>query len=209
MTLKPGCLSYALNLKYTNGTRLRISPEEYSQFGEGWVPNNDQVLVLEVQHDFVKVENSKKMQGWIRTKNLTMEKPQEKAPEVAASVTQDPNCIGNVRYYNIGLEQDPIPGSKTAKGAQHLISALWMDGMSQFASKNYSYLQKFVAQAAKQPDAFIFYINASRELYNKSLIGGLKSANSIDQLLMATWLMMAAAECDKFPFSKYTELQRA
>ena len=26
---------------------------------------------------------------------------------------------------------------------------------------------------------------------------------------MATWLMMAAAECDKFPFSKYTELQRA
>ena len=41
MDLKPGSVPYALNLKYTNGTRLRKNPEEYSAFGDGWVPNNE------------------------------------------------------------------------------------------------------------------------------------------------------------------------
>ena len=54
---------YALNLKYSNGTRLRLNPEEYSDFGNGFVPNDDPILVLDEKTNFLLVENMKKHQG--------------------------------------------------------------------------------------------------------------------------------------------------
>jgi hypothetical protein len=116
---------YALNLKYSNGTRMRKTPEEFSEFSLAWIPNNDPVKIIDIKDNFLFVSNLRGNTGWIRRRNLTKEKPKiinEEKIEVDA-ITYDSKCVGGkilnnkgVRYYNIGLEQDPIKGTKTAKG---------------------------------------------------------------------------------------------
>jgi hypothetical protein len=127
-------------------------------------------------------------------------------------ITKDDKCVGGIRYYNIGLEQDPIIGTKTAKGDYYLISPIWINAMAEFISNNIDEMQKFTKMAYEikneKYDDYLFFVNASRELFNKSLIEGLKTKESINQLLMATWLIMSAAEVDNFPFTKYTEEER-
>lgn len=123
-------------------------------------------------------------------------------------ITKDDKCVGGIRYYNIGLEQDPIIGTKTAKGDHYLISPIWMEALAIFITNNIDKIQQYIKEASEEENDYLYFVNASRNIFNKALISAFKTEQSIDNLLMATWLIMCASEIDNFPFTKYTKEER-
>ncbi len=82
--------------------------------------------------------------------------------------------------------------------------------MAEFAAAHLAELAAFAGYAATAPDyAYVYFSNTADQLFSRAEIAGLRTRDAVDQFLMATWLVMAAAEVDDFPFTKYTADQRA
>jgi hypothetical protein len=62
--------------------------------------------------------------------------------------------------------------------------------MAIFANNNKNNIKKLVVYATKETNDFLFFLNTSRELFNKALINGFKTEECKEYLLMATWLIM-------------------
>lgn len=95
------------------------------------------------------------------------------------------------------------------KGIQHLTSAYWVTDMAQLIGANFATMQEFLRHAKRGSEQhpgydYLYLINLANYLFNKADVAGLKNQESKDFFLMATWLVMAASEVDKFPFGKYT-----
>lgn len=203
---------WALNPKYKDGTRLRSAGNENAKFNGIWLPNDDEVKIKEIGSGFLLVEKEDGTSGWIRERNLTKESRKSGVTKGIISneiVTPDPEyCMGQ-RIYGVGIKQDPFPGEKRGKGIQHLTSAYWVTDLAQFICANFKIMQEFVKHAKRGSDQhkgydYSYFINMANCLFNKADVAGLHSQNSKELFLMATWLIMAAAEVDDFPFSKYS-----
>ncbi|KAL6073746.1 DUF5664 domain-containing protein [Balamuthia mandrillaris] len=212
---------FALNPKYKDGTRLRKLPADNSPFNGVWLPNDTQVEVLEGTPEFALVKKPDGQQGWIRLRNLTRTRRVAgvtKDVVTTEMVTPDPEYVKGIKIYNLGIKEDPVPGQKFGKGLQHLISSQWMTAMSEFVGSHFRQLQGMAQHAYEgskrhpQPQGagydFIYFVNLANHLFNRADVLGLASQEAIDFFLMACWLVMAAAEVDDFPFSKYTKAQR-
>ena len=210
--MQEGDTVWALNPKYKDGTRLRARGVDDSEFNGNWLANDSPVEILEILPGFVNVQKEDGTTGWIRERNLTTEPRQSGVTKGVISnqiVTPDPEyCMGR-RIYGVGIKQDPIPGEKMGKGIQHLTSAYWVSDMAQFICANFPAIQEFVRHAKRGSEQsagydYVYFINIANCLFNKADVEGLSSQNSKEFFLMATWLVMAAAEVDTFPFGKYT-----
>jgi histidinol-phosphate aminotransferase len=208
----------ALNHKYKDGTRLRASGDETAEFNGVWVPNDTVVTVVDLSDDrsFVLVRKSDDQEGWIRARNLSAEARQSGVTKGVVSselVTPDPEYVKGIKIYNCGIKEDPNPGTKFGKGVQHLVSSQWVQAMSEFIASHFKAMQAFVRYAHAQTakiDGFdyLYFTNMSNTLLNRADAQGLRTQQSVEYFLMATWLIMAAAEVDDFPFTKYTHEQR-
>eukprot|EP00759_Apiculatamorpha_spiralis_P037322 PhF_6_TR37204/c0_g1_i1/m.54832/K00817/hisC; histidinol-phosphate aminotransferase len=216
MSFEVGTTAFALNPKYKDGTRLRATAEADSKFNGVWLPNDTPVTIVDTAPDFVRVRKSDGDEGWIRVRNLTQTKRSAgvtKGVIHSEIVTPDPEYVKGTKIYGVGIKEDPIPGMKFGKGIQHLISTYWHMDMSQFIATHMKELQgclKFgLAAAEKHPGYdYRYYLNMANYLFNRAEVSGLKTQESLDFFLMATWLVMAAAEVDRFPFKKYTLEER-
>ncbi len=89
----------------------------------------------------------------------------------------------------MGIKQDPIPGEKRGKGAQHLMSSQWLAAMAEFAGAHAREMAAFARrgaaeEAAEAGGAFLYFINTAHQLMLRAESHGLKSRASLD-----TWLM--------------------
>lgn len=118
------------------------------------MPNDSAVTVQSIgPNGFVEVKKQVTGQtGWIQSRNLSKiaRKPGAVAglcPSIADIVTPDPQYVRGVRLYGVGIKQDPIPGEKRGKGAQHLMSPQWLAAMSEFAGVFHAlvYLSSFAS----------------------------------------------------------------
>ena len=50
--------------------------------------------------------------------------------------TQDEAYIGNLKIYNVGLKEDPVPGEKRGKGTQCDNSSYFISALSIFIASN-------------------------------------------------------------------------
>lgn len=213
----PGEAVFALNPKYRDGTRLRRGPAGEAEFNGVWVPNDTPLEVLAVGAEFAEVRKPDGQTGWIRTRNLTRtERVAGIAKGVVSTevVTPDPEYVRGIRIYNLGIKEDPFPGQKLGKGAQHLTSPHWQRAMAEFVGSHLPELRAFAgharAAAANHPGYdYVYFTNTANTLLERAIARGLRTRESVDLFLMATWLVMAAAEVDAFPFSKYTPEERA
>ena len=211
MSFAVGDVVCTLNLKYKDGTRLRETADDESKFNGVWVDNDVSVEVEDVRTGFVLIKKQDGSSGWIRERNLTKEQRKSGIVSGVISnqiVTPDPEyCMGK-KLYGVGIKQDPIPGEKMGKGIQHLTSAIWVTDIAAFIARHFNALQEYLRHAKRGSDEypgydFIYLTNMSNYLFNKADVQGIKSQDSKDFFLMATWLIMAAAEVDTFPFGKY------
>ncbi|KAH3767751.1 histidinol-phosphate transaminase [Pelomyxa schiedti] len=219
VAFRPGSKVFSLNPKYKDGTRLRVSPLDQGDgnFNGVWLPNDVKVLVLEVENDFVLIQKDSGEKGWIRSRNLTHTgrvSGVTKGVPTNEVVTPDPEYVKGVKLYNIGIKEDPVAGQKMGKGVQHLISSQWISAMSEFVAAHFKQLQAFVAHAKRATALYpgydyLYFTNTANQLFHRADAGGLCSSESLEDFLAATWLVMAAAEVDDFPYSRYTREQRA
>jgi hypothetical protein len=160
---------FALNPKYKDGTRLRVSAGSNSDFNGVWVPNDTALTVLSWRHfdshgeevadrerarglagssgenDWALVcKQGSGEEGWIRGRNLTsVHRASGVTRDVPHNsiVTPDPEYCKGMRIYGVGIKQDPLGGCKRGKGVQHLVSAFWVSDMAVFMAHNFSALQ--------------------------------------------------------------------
>src|SRR5262245_3030382 len=66
----PGEAVFALNPKYSDGTRLRAEPRAEAEFNGVWVPNDSPLEVIQRRDDFYEVRKPDGQKGWIRARNL-------------------------------------------------------------------------------------------------------------------------------------------
>ena len=129
-------------------------------------------------------------------------------------VVIDKEYVGQVKIYNTGLKEDPVPGEKRGKGVQFLNSSYWLSALGVFIARDLTHLQAFLAFAEKQVSEmslrgdFIFLMNQSNMLFMKSENEALRTQNSKDLFLMASLLALVAAECDDYPYARYTAEER-
>ena len=212
----PGSVAWALNPKYKDGTRLRGGPAQDAAFNSVWLPNDCKVRVVECNGGFVYVEKPDGDRGWVKDQNLTtIERHSGVTKGVVSSelVTPDAEYVRGMKIWNCGIKQDPVAGSKFGKGLQHLISSQWLNMMAEFTAAHYSAIRAIVTHAKLISESepgydFSYFTNMANHLFNRADAGGLRSRESIDLFLMSTYLIMAAAEVDDFPFSKYSKEQR-
>ncbi|MCA9676067.1 MAG: histidinol-phosphate aminotransferase family protein [Kofleriaceae bacterium] len=215
----PGEVVYALNPRYKDGTRLRRGPAADAGFNGVWVPNDVRLEIhaVDAAAGFAEVAKPDGARGWIRTRNLTRTaRVAGVTRDVVTTeiVTPDPEYVRGIKIYNLGIKEDPVPGQKFGKGLQHLISSTWLTAMSEFVGAHVPQLQAFArhahAGAAAHPGYdFVYFANTANQLFNRAEVAALRTTESRQLFLMATWLVMAAAEVDDFPFHKYTAAQRA
>ena len=63
--------------------------------------------------------------------------------------------------------------------------------------------------ASQKPGSdFFTLIQHANQLFMRAENQGLRTQQSIDQWLMASWLTMAAAEVDSFSYTKYSQEER-
>jgi len=201
---------YALNLKYSDGTRLRAQAVDDSKFLDIIVLNDSIVKIKDIKGEFAMIAKQNGDFGWIRRKNLCRNK---RVPGLDKSlvkneiVTPDAEYVRGIKLYGIGIKADP-GASKFGKGEYHLISPIWLNDLTEFAAKNQSQIKIFVKNASglSQKNAFEYLLDCSHYLFNRSLMYGFK--DDLENLKMATFLIMSAAEIDDFPFGKYNEEER-
>lgn len=214
---EPGQRVFALNPKYKDGTRLRAAGSAEAAFNGVWLPNDSAVEVLELAPGFARVRKDNEEEGWIRLRNLTR---QGRVPGVTRDivtteiVTPDPEYVRGIKIYNLGIKEDPVPGQKFGKGVQHLISSQWLMAMSEFLAAHLPALRAFAAHALEGSRArpgydFVYFTNMANQLFHRADLAGLRGRDALDFFFMATWLVMAAAEVDDFPFRKYSAEERA
>ncbi len=103
--LSVGDVVYALNPKYSDGTRLRSGPSHDAAFNGVWVPNDMAVTVVEAPEDgsgFVLVRKSTLQTGWIQARNLSQLQRVPGARKDAPSlevVTPDPEYVRGIRIF--------------------------------------------------------------------------------------------------------------
>ncbi len=214
---RPGETVYALNPKYSDGTRLRAGPSADSGFPGVWLANDAAVTVLEVAPGFVRVRKRDGGEGWIRERNLTRV---ARVPGIARGmadvemVTPDPEYVRGIKIFNMGIKEDPVPGQKLGKGLQHLTSPRWLQAMAAFAAAHLGELQAYARHArdesVTQPGYdYLYFVNAADQLFHRAVAAGLRTDESLEFWRMATWLVMAAAEVDRFPYRRYSPEERA
>jgi hypothetical protein len=214
--LTAGSVAWALNPKYKDGTRLRAAPAQDAAFSGVWLPNDCKVQVLEIKGGFAHVRKPDGDVGWAKDRNLTTTERQPGVTKGVVSselVTPDAEYVRGMKIWNCGIKADPVAGSKFGKGLQHLISSQWLNMMAEFVAAHYTAIRAIVAHAKKLSETepgydFSYLTNMANHLFNRADAGGLRSRESVDLFLMATYLIMAAAEVDDFPFSKYSKEQR-
>ena len=185
-------------------------PSEDSKFNDIVVLNDSTVKIKEIKGDFILIVKQNGDSGWLRRRNLTHHKRVtglDKSLVKTDIVTPDSEYVRGIKLYGIGIKADP-GASKFGKGEYHLISPIWLNDLTAFAAKNQSQIKIFVKNASKlgHIQAFEYLLNSSHYLFNRSLMFGFK--DDLENLKMATFLIMAAAEVDDFPFGKYSEDER-
>lgn len=130
-----------------------------------------------------------------------------KCKEVKVVEEGHPEYIEGIRIWGVGIKQDPVPGEKRGKGVQHLRSNQWMYALAKFIQDNYkemcvmiTYAREIASQEGCEGYDYRYFINCSEGLFHKALHFGLKTKNSRELLLMASWCLMAAAEVADHPF---------
>lgn len=209
---------YALNPKYCDGTRLRVEPKRDAEFNGVWVPNDTKVEIIGVNigATFLNVRKENGQSGWIQARNISRFCRAVGAPHHSAVhidvVTPDPEYVRGIKIYGVGIKQDPIPGEKRGKGAQHLISPQWELAMAEFAATYVSEFRGFVRRSTLNTtdcSPSLFFANAANHLFNQAILHGLRTMDALNKWLMCCWLVMASAETDEFPFQKYGVAERA
>eukprot|EP01098_Paradermamoeba_levis_P007813 TRINITY_DN3252_c0_g1_i1.p1 TRINITY_DN3252_c0_g1~~TRINITY_DN3252_c0_g1_i1.p1 ORF type:complete len:294 (+),score=84.67 TRINITY_DN3252_c0_g1_i1:65-883(+) len=128
-------------------------------------------------------------------------------------VTPAKEYIGEIKIYNTGIKEDPVPGEKRGKGVQALNSSYWLSDLGAFIPRNIKIMKEFLKygyeKAKGQTEAdFLYYINQSNQLAMKAENEGLATQDGKDYFLMGSWLAMAAAEVDQYHYSKYSPEER-
>jgi hypothetical protein len=125
-------------------------------------------------------------------------------------VTKDAMCVGGIRLHGVGIRDDPIPGSKQGKGLPHHNSSYWVHDLGTFIDQNLKTLVLLMQDADAFPGgARVYFLNQSNAWFMRADTTGLRTnVDGIHNWMMASWLAMMAAECDSFPFSKYTAAER-
>lgn len=126
-------------------------------------------------------------------------------------VTADKTCVGGVRLHNVGILDDPVPGSKMGKGLPHHNSSYWVQELGTFIDENVQILLAFIQEAeAFPPGARVYFLNQSNAWFMQADKTGLRTnLDGTRKWMMASWLAMMATEYDSFPFTKYTATQKA
>lgn len=196
---------------------MRLSPSTSSAFNEIIVLNDTPLKIDEIQGEFALISKQNGDSGWIRLRNLTKSKRipgLDKSLIKTEVITPDSEYVRGIKLYGIGIKADP-GASKLGKGDFHLISPIWVNDLCEFVATNREIIQIFLRNAAKfckendgtyNENAFEYLLNSSHYLFNRSLASGFKE-NGHENLKMATFLLMAAAELDDFPFEKYSSEQ--
>jgi hypothetical protein len=60
-------------------------------------------------------------------------------------ITKDERYIGNIKIYNTGIMEDPVPGEKRGKGVQALNSSYWIRDLSIFVARKLPQLKSILA----------------------------------------------------------------
>ncbi|KRX03513.1 hypothetical protein PPERSA_02892 [Pseudocohnilembus persalinus] len=128
-------------------------------------------------------------------------------------INYDSEYIGQIKIYNTGIKEDPIPGEKRGKGVQSLNSSYWLSDLAIFIAENLTVLKHILSNVYQldqnQPGIdFLILTQQANQLFMKSENSGLQTPESLNHWLMASWLCMAAAEVDNYKYSKYSEKER-
>eukprot|EP00010_Vexillifera_abyssalis_P008001 CAMPEP_0201544422 /NCGR_PEP_ID=MMETSP0173_2-20130828/1029_1 /ASSEMBLY_ACC=CAM_ASM_000268 /TAXON_ID=218659 /ORGANISM="Vexillifera sp., Strain DIVA3 564/2" /LENGTH=270 /DNA_ID=CAMNT_0047952525 /DNA_START=40 /DNA_END=852 /DNA_ORIENTATION=+ len=125
-------------------------------------------------------------------------------------ITKDPAYIGAIKIYGTGILDDPVTGSKAGKGRQDLISSCWLSALSAFIAKHLEKMKSVLAFCAGlgSPKDFVYLVNMSNQLFMDADSAGLGTQKALDKWLFASWCTLAAAEVDRFAYSKYTAEDR-
>jgi len=125
--------------------------------------------------------------------------------------TNADNYIGGIKIYNTGMMEDPTPGSKRGKGVQHMNSDYWIEAMGCFIAENMTTLKSIMAAVAAEQSTerrYNFLLNQANIFFMEALKKGLDGPEAERLWLMSSWLTMAAAEVDDYPYGKYSPEQR-
>ena len=117
-------------------------------------------------------------------------------------VTNDKDYIQGIKIYNTGIKEDPVPGEKRGKGVQHLNSSYWVMDLGCYISKNIISIQNILKDAIESGEECQYLLNQSNYYFMKSENGGLRSQESKDYFLLASWL------CKLFFIKKAWHLRR-
>ena len=153
--------------------------------------------------------------GASKTKACETSRPSEhhatRLDKHAEVVSEADGYIGGIKVWGIGMQEDPNPGSKRGKGVQHMNSDFWVSDMGVFINAHLPTLQSVLTRVRDLPQGsqYVYLLNQCNMTFCRSLKAGLRTATAVEQWLMASWLCMAAAELDSFPYGKYTSENRA
>lgn len=207
--IKIGESFYTLNIKYNDGTLLRKNPTDDKIFNDVVVLNDVPVKILDVSNNYALIEKPNGEKGWIRIRNLTKirrEHGLDKHLVANEVVTPDKDYVRGMKLHGVGIKQD-LCQTKLGKGDFHLISPIWLNDLTEFVTNNKEEIKLFIDNARENPSqAFIYLLNSCHYLFNQSITSGFK--DNLDNLKMASFLCLAAAEVDDFPFKKYSSEER-
>lgn len=129
-------------------------------------------------------------------------------------VSKSSKHVDNIKIWGTGLLKDPeglsAADRKRGKGVQHLNSEYWVGAMGTFIGTHLPLLRAHLAHTENMSDEYQYryFLNQSNMLFMEALKRGLRTAESREQFLMASWLAMAAAEVDQYNYRKYTSEER-
>jgi hypothetical protein len=128
-------------------------------------------------------------------------------------ITIDQDYVGSIKLYNTGIKEDPVSGGKVGKGVPALNSSYWIKDLGCFIAKNLLVLKdhmKYAYEASERIPGmdFVYFCNQANQFFCIAENQGLHNQEALDSFMMASWLIMAAAEVDDYDYNKYSKEER-
>jgi hypothetical protein len=124
-------------------------------------------------------------------------------------VEEDQEYCGHIKIYGVGIKADPVAGSKRGKGLPNLNPSIFLEALARLIESELGAIKAHLrhARSLGRRD-FCYLVNQSNALFMRAEIAGLRTEQSKDDWLFASFLALAAAEVDAFSYAKYSREQR-
>ena len=125
---------FMLNPFFTDGTRLRISPEEKAEFNDQYILNDAEIEVLTLENGFAKVreteashqaEGQVNAEGWVRERNLSKLKRESGLFGLRKAILEgsSKNLLEGVEMSDVGSVEGSIAPSMAPSGVSEVTAS--------------------------------------------------------------------------------------